>query len=340
MGTKTFSVNEMSEKLNKSKSVIYSYLKNGKLKGTKKSEGIGAWEIEYDENIEMINRESEDLKQTPITTKIIINENVYMIGLQKSLNKCEKAIEDITANLEDKFNILSTFDKIKGTTSFTNNLPKKLKDLIDNDENYIYLNKNRNALKTEVLGLSDNYEELNSIIKPLNIKEIHYSKISESVYVIIDKNNLISFLNRLSEKNKRFIIVSEDLMSRDLIKFRFSNHIPDYYKNETMTIMNKERDVDVMVPYSELEKNLDCAPKKQNDEDIKIIKEINKKITIVKKYSARPLKKLNKFELKNYYEVSNELLNDEKACKDKFVSELPGRLPGIIKRLKSNGITV
>lgn len=46
------------------------------------------------------------------------------------------------------------------------------------------------------------------------------------------------------------------------------------------------------------------------------------------------------FELKNYYEVSNELLNDEKACKDKFVSELPGRLPGIVKKLKSNGITV
>lgn len=333
----TFSVLEMSEKLGKDKSTIYNYIKSGKLEGTKVN---NIWQIKYkpinvDTNTDIVlDDEKVDLSKPAITIKKIINENAYKNVLQKKLNNYERVLEDITNNLRNEAALNKSIANIE-KTKFTNTLLKTFERIVENNETYKYINTNKIESKKELEELLGNYEELNLIIKPLTVEKLQYSTTTDSVYVYIDKVNLVAFLNRLSEVNKRFVIISDDIMTRDEIKFRFSNHIPDYYKEETLNILKSNREVDVIVPYKKLEENFTVIPKKQTKEDKKDIKELNVKIEATKKYVNKPVKALNKQQLKDYYDLLTGLLNSDVASTNDFIKSLRGRETRILKMLNT-----
>lgn len=323
----------MSKKLNKSNSTIYDYLKKGKLKGVK-SEGI--WKIEYKKSNKVnsapiVIQESEDLNQPSDTIKTIVNENFYKNSLSKILKKYKAGALAIKNHLSNEVDMNKNLLKIEGSNKFLNKLPQTLEEALEKNETYKIIKENTNKKEKELESLLLKYEELNEIIKPLVVDKIQYSRITDSVYIDISKRNLISFINRLSEINKRFVIINEDLMNLDIIKVRFSNHIPDYYKESSLTLLKKEREVDVIVPYKDLEENFNIIPKKQSENDKIKITKILEKIDIAKKYSNVKVKKLSKTQLEDFYKITNELLNEESTKNDRFVQDLKKKQPLLLK---------
>lgn len=302
------SVAEVSQKMNKSKSTIYTYLKQGKLKGEKNN---GVWEIE------------------PINSNVT-NKDVFVNELRRKANESKEIAEEIKSIGSKKMDINKRLMRINGWSGKA----LSMAEYLNNNEMYKSAVSTEGNYNKKLKETIENYKEFENIIEDVNIIDIVYSNTSESVYVNLCSKSIVKFLNRLSELNKRFFIINDEFMTLKVIKVRFSNHIPDYYKETTISIINDDRKVDIIVPFSELENNITSPPKLQSEADKKAIRKVNVKIGIAKKYSSTPMKNLSIQQLKEYDELSTELLNDRRTKNIGFVRSLQNKQRGIKNLLK------
>lgn len=374
---KIFTVNEMSEILNKSTATIYDYLKKGKLKGEKTN---GIWTINYDnitvENEEKscqsthkIKTEIESNEQTELTknTETILKTNIksnkkinddksfvdkfstdedflqiknflkasfYMRTLKNKFNKYDNILIDMIESLKKEITLNHRLEKVEGVTKFINKLPKTLEQAKAANTTYMYVLEAKNNIEKEVSNLIGNYKEIYNALQDIEILNCKYSNISESAYIYISNKNLVKVLNRLSELNKKFFILNSNVFSNETIKLRFSSHIPDYFTENAATNISKFKEVDILIPYADLEENFNTfKPAEQTEEDKQEIKNINRILNLAKKYSDKPVAKLKINELREYYEISIELQNNNRTKEKGFVKSLKGKQIAIKKQL-------
>ena len=351
--TRTYTVNEMSDKLNKSKSTIYTYLQNGKLTGEKIN---GEWHIKDAQSIveDNTNRDNTSIDIGNNYTKI--NENVYIDTLKSKAEKFDKVLSKIRnqiiseLELNNEINLLMNKPKIITTS-------ENINKAISLNKNYQSIKDTKAYLENKILKISKQYKEIEEMFKSVNNVLIKYSNSTESVYVKTERNNLIKILNILSQNEKQFHIINENIFNNNLITVRFSSHLPEYF-----TEGNVKRNLkigDIIVPFENSEKKfkkdiIKCStkiyneiqekiPKKNNVEnettEIKINEEVKaynlkKKIDLAKEYSVRTIKSFTQIELHNFYTLCEDLLTNEEVEKKGFIKNLESKQVAIKKALK------
>lgn len=323
----SFTVNQISEMLNKSTTTIYTYLKKGKLDGVKSN---GVWTIRFNEaqHKKYVNKENNDKlsgknENIEVDIQKSFDNSVYLSKLTHKLIKYEDILKEADDNLSKQVSLNKKLEKAEGTTKFTSKLPMSINAAKEIDGTYKYIVESKENVKTEIDELKNKYNEIKLVMENIKINKIKCSNISESAYIYIDKTHLINLLNRLSTLNKKFFILNEDVFDENIIKLRFSSHLPEYFTANSTRSLSKSREVDILIPYSDLKDKFDdFSPAMQTESDKKDIQSINKKISIAKRYSSRPLINLSIEELNRYYEITIELTSNERASNIGFVKSL------------------
>lgn len=258
------------------------------------------------------------------------NENIYKDRILEQIEKLNNLKQEVKENVNREYKIYNELAEISKSTNATPNVPKYTSaQLLGTNKVYQNIVNKTNEANLELDKLEVTYKQLDNLTKNIDILEKNYSMSTESVYLIIPKNALITLVNNVSKADSKMIILSEDILKKNTIKVRFSNHIPNYYKcNESISGYKEHRDVNVLVMYNELVKEI-----KENSNIAKKKENVTKDIDRAKHFSSMKMDNLTEDELQEYYDISNKLLNNKDLSGNKFVISLKTSLIGLERRL-------
>lgn len=333
-------VQEMSEKLNRSTATIYKYLKDGVLTGFKKD---GIWLINADAD----NEEAELTEQTSVDNSTNQNSLIdfdvsrdtytYLDVLKEKLEKCDKLEHKVIEKLKEEVEISKEMRQLRSPNP-NKKLPKFPMDIEQAKltcEYYKTVSSKRDEIANEIDVVCKNYKFIEGLCNLIS-KEfivVKHSKKTESVYLKIARQYFPKFLNVMAMKNKKVFVLNHNMFDEDSISIRFSSHLVPFTSNYRDYIPQDWKGVDVLAAFDDFEEDFDTShyglmPK--NDEEK--LKKILTKKERAKKYSKNKLGDLSRDELEDYYNLTFDITANKYTKKTGFAERLLD-IQGVLKEL-------